>query len=116
MFLFYIMDGLSRPITAAVATVIALTVLGSGNLPAMEWAKQAAAGGVAIYVADMTVGDADNMSKWMTGPAVSGATFAVINKMLYGSGDTYVTLFVGGAAIDAAASAIQSPLSSALGM
>jgi hypothetical protein len=110
------MDGLSRPITAAAATVIALTLLGSGGLPAMEWAKQAAAGGVAIYIADMTVGDADNMSKWVKGPAVSGASFALINKMVFGSGDTYVTLFVGGAAIDAAASAIQSPLSAALGM
>lgn len=110
------MDGLSRPITAAAATVVALTLLGSGNLPALEWAKQAAAGGVAIYVADMAVGDADNMSKWVKGPAVSGASFALINKMVFGSGDTYVTLFVGGAAIDAVASAIQSPLSAALGM
>jgi hypothetical protein len=110
------MDGLSRPITAAAATVLALTVLGSGNLPAMEWAKQAAAGGVAIYIADMSVGDADNMSKWVKGPAVSGVAFSAINKMVYGSGDAWSTLFVGGAAIDAVASAIQSPLSSALGM
>ena len=110
------MDGLSRPITAAAATVVALTILGSGNLPAMEWAKQAAAGGVAIYVSDMAIGDADNMSKWMMGPAASGVTFALINKMIYGSGDSYTTLFVGGAAIDAVASAVQSPLSAALGM
>lgn len=110
------MDGLSRPITAAAATLIALTVLGSGNLPAMEWVKQAAAGAVAIYVADMAVGDADNMSKWVKGPAVSGASFAVLNKFVYNSGDSYVTLFIGGAAIDVAASAIRSPLSSALGM
>jgi hypothetical protein len=110
------MDGLSRPITAAVATVVALTVLGSGNLPAMEWAKQAAAGGVAIYISDMAVGDADNMSKWMKGPALSGVSFGVINKFLYGSADTWTTLFIGGAAIDAVSSGIKSPLSSALGM
>ena len=110
------MEGLSRPITAAAATVIALTLLGSANLPAMEWAKQAAAGGVAIYIADMTVGDADNMSKWVKGPAVSGASFALINKFVFRSGDSYVTLFVGGAAIDAISSSIQSPLSAALGM
>jgi hypothetical protein len=110
------MEGLSRPITAAVATVAALTLLGSGNLPAMEWAKQAAAGGVAIYISDMAVGDSSNMNKWVMGPAASGASFALINKMVYGSGDSYVTLFVGGAAIDALASVIQSPLSAALGM
>ena len=111
----FITSNLNRGVTAGVATVVALSVLGSSNLPAMEWAKQAAVGGISIYISDQVIGDKTMINSWVMGPAMSGATFAAINKVL-GSGDGWITLVVGGAAIDAVANAIHNPLASALGM
>ena len=106
---------LGRPVVAVASTVIALSLLGSSGLPAMEWAKQAAAGGVAVFVSDRVWGDETNMAKWVQSPLSSGAVFALINKAVYGSPDGITTLVLGGGLIDVATSVIKNPLSSALG-
>lgn len=107
---------LSRPITAVASTVVALTLLGSRNLPAMEWGKQALTGGIAIWITDKAWNGDTAMEKWVNSPITSGVVFSAINKLVWASGDPWVTLFVGGAAIDVVSSVIKDPLSSALGL
>ena len=107
---------LNRGVTAVAASVLALSLLGSRGLPAIEWAKQAAAGGVSIWVSDQLLGDKTNMAQYVYAPVSSGVVFSAINKLAYGSADPWTALFIGGAGIDLAASVINNPLSKALGI
>jgi hypothetical protein len=95
-----------------------LVVLGGRGNTAMDYARQAGAGGVACAVGDWykaTYGDASMMGSVMSS-AITGLTFAGINKFALGSQDSWVVLTVGGVVIDVVAGFIENPLGNALGL
>ena len=107
-----------RPAIGAVAAVAMLSLFGGGGVPMGQFARQAGAGAVALYIGDMykaNYGDNSLMGQ-VTSTAVSAGSFAAINKLVLGTPDSWVTLGVAGAAIDVVALFVENPIASALGL
>jgi hypothetical protein len=107
-----------RSVAGGAGASALLVVLGGRGNTAMDYARQAGAGGVACAVGDWyksMYGDSTMMGSVMS-TAVTGLAFASINKLALGSQDSWVVLTIGGAVIDVVAGFIENPLGNALGL
>ena len=107
-----------RSVAGGASATALLVVLGGRGNTAMDYARQAGAGGVACAVGDWykaTYGDASMMGSVMSS-AITGLAFAGINKFALGSQDSWAVLTVGGIVIDVVAGFVENPIASALGL
>jgi hypothetical protein len=107
-----------RSIAGGAGSAGLLVVLGGRGNTAMDYARQAGAGGIACAIGDWykaNYGDGSMVGSVMS-TAITGVAFASINKFVLGSQDSWGVLTVGGAVIDVVAGFIENPLASALGL
>jgi len=108
---------LARPIVAGIATAGVLALSGGFTGGLKHIATQVAAGGSSILVSDYVSNAVfGGMGGMLASPAVSGATYLVLQRMVLKSGLSYTDAFVSGAAIDVASQWLLNPVGQALGL
>ena len=108
---------LARPIVAGIATAGVLAVGGGLSAGLPNFAKQCGAGAASILVSDyasgMFFGGDGGM---LLSPAMSGATFLILQNMVLKTDMPMMNAVVTGAAIDIASQWMLNPVGRALGL
>jgi hypothetical protein len=107
---------LARPVVAGVATAGVLLLLGGGGNDLKGMAIQVGAGAGSVLASDYVSGMAFGGGSFLVSPALSGASYAAIQKMLLGSTNPVMNLVLTGAAIDVASGYLLDPVGRALGL